>query len=123
MTENASRILSYVSSLSTDGKPVVVELDELTKECSGDIQPRDVKELALNGYIKLLYSEGETFCVQPTGKKLPANTAEATSETFRTSEKHKSPGISFKWGFLGGIIGGVLVVLVAIAVYFVTKTM
>lgn len=117
MNDRSSRILDYISSLSPERKPVVVELDELLRECGGDIRPSDIKELALNGYLKLLYSEGETFCLQPTDKKLPEPVRDAP--VFRTQAK----GGSFKAGFWGGVLGGAVVLILAIAVFFIIKTL
>lgn len=117
MNDKSSRIVNYISSLSPDRKPVVVDLDELLREC-GDVRSEDIKELALNGYLKLLYSEGGTFCLQVTDKKLPDPVRESAVAPVAPQKIKKG---SFGMGFLGGIVGGGLVLALAYAVYFILE--
>lgn len=117
--------LEYVCKISSPGAPAVADVDEFKKEADASVSAATIKELALNGFIKLKYSDGENFCLEPQEKGtelILAARAEATQ-----AAGSKKPTLSsdakktFLYGFLGGIFGGALALMLAAAVYLIIK--
>lgn len=120
MTESASReILRYIAMSAEPGTPVVVELDELKSAAGEEIAAADVKELAMNGCIALKYSDGKSFCVALTekGLDLSARTPEETAPA-RGKLRDVSPKKIFLTGFLGGVSGGIAVLAIILALFY-----
>ena len=117
--------LEYVCKISSPGAPAVADVDEFKKEADASVSAATIKELALNGFIKLKYSDGENFCLEPQEKGTALILA-ARAEATEAAGNKKPTAVpdakkSFLYGFLGGVFGGALAVIIAAAVYVIIK--
>ena len=117
--------LEYVCKISSPGAPAVADVDEFKKEADASVSAATIKELALNGFIKLKYSDGENFCLEPQEKGTELILA-ARAEATEAAGNKKPTAVpdakkSFLYGFLGGVCGGALALILAAAVYFSIK--
>lgn len=124
MDQVSRAALEYVCKISSPGSPAVADVDEFRQEADASISSATIKELALNGFIKLKYSDGENFCLEPQEKGtalILAARAEANEAANHKPTALPSAKKSFRYGFLGGIFGGALAVILAAAIYVIIK--
>lgn len=116
--------LEYVCKISSPGSPAVTDIADFKAEAEQNVSAATIKELALNGFIKLKYSDGENFCLEPQQKGMEyilAAKGDATAENEKVAACVASGKKNFLYGFLGGMLGGALAVLLAAAVYLIIK--